>query len=67
MSVTSGYSTPWIFDSGATHHMTFDHSVLTNFSHVSDSTYIYSANGSPLAITQSDKITPTSDLSDRLI
>jgi len=47
--------------------MTFDYFVLTNHSPVSDSTYIYSANGSPLAITQSDKITPTSDLSDRVI
>jgi len=66
MSATSGDSTPWIFDSGTTHHMTFDHFVLTNCSLVSDSTYIYTANGSSLAVTQSGNITPTSDLSGRL-
>ena len=32
MSVTSEGSTVWIFDSGVTHHMTFDHSILTLFS-----------------------------------
>jgi len=46
--------------------MTFDHSVFTNYSHVSDSTYIYTANGSPLAVTQSGNITPTFDLSGKL-
>jgi len=46
--------------------MTFDHSVLTNYSLVSDTTYIYTANGSPLAVTQSGNITLTSDSSDRL-
>ena len=53
MSVTSGDSTPWVFDSGATHHMSFDHSVLTNCSLVSNTTYIYTANSSPLAVTRS--------------
>jgi len=66
MSAISGNSTPWIFDLGVTHHMTFDYSVLTNYSLVSDSTYIYSANGSPLAVTQSGNITPTSNSSGRL-
>ena len=34
MSAASDVSTPWIFDTGATRHMTFDHSVLTNCSSV---------------------------------
>jgi len=47
--------------------MTFDHSVLTNCSPVSDSTYIYTANGSPLVVTHSGNITPTySPLLDKL-
>ena len=66
MSATSGYSAPWIFDSGATHHMTFDHSALINYSPISDSTYIYTIDDSPLAVTQSSNITVTSDPSSRL-
>ena len=31
MSATSEDPTPWIFDSDATYHMTFDHSILTHF------------------------------------
>ena len=57
MSATSGGSAPRIFASGATHHMTFDHSVLTCCSPVSDFTYIYIAHSTPLAATQSDNIT----------
>ena len=41
MSATFGYSTLWIFDSSATHYMTFDHSIFANCSPVSDSIYIY--------------------------
>jgi len=67
MSATSGGSAPRIFASGATHHMTFDHSVLTCCSPVSDFTYIYIAHSTPLAATQSDNITLTFDSSGRLI
>ena len=41
--------------------------MLTNCSPVSDSTYIYTANGSPLVVTHSGNITPTySPLLDKL-
>src|SRR4051812_27006365 len=66
MSATPGNTTPWIFDSGATHHMTFDSSTLTQSSNVSTPSYIYTANGTPLTITQIGNITPTSDPSGRL-
>lgn len=45
--------------------MTFDYCVLTQNSHVSTLTYMYTANGA-LAITQSDNSTPTSDPSSKL-
>ena len=66
MSATSGDSTLWIFDSGATHHMTFDHSVLIYYSSISDSTYIYTANNALLVATQSGNITLTFDPLGRL-
>ena len=66
MPATSGDSTPWVFDSSVAHHMPFDHSVLTNCSLVFDSIYIYTTNSSPLTVTQSGNITPTSDPLGRL-
>ena len=46
--------------------MAFDHFVLTRYSLISDSTYIYTANGPPFADSQSGNIIPTSNLSGRL-
>ena len=62
----TGGSTLWIFKSGATHHMIFDHSVLTYYSSVSNFTYIYTANGVPLAVTQSGNIILTFNPSGRI-
>src|SRR5438270_6556877 len=62
----SGSASPWIFDSGATHHMTPDHSVISQPATPAAPSYIYTANGSRLPVSHTGNITPQSDPSGKL-
>ena len=58
--------TLWFFDSGASHHMTFDKSILTNCSHIHNSLCIYTTNGTLFLVIQCSDITPSSNYSGHL-
>src|SRR3954464_708152 len=60
LSAASGSASPWIFDSGATHHMTHDHSVISQLVNPSRPQFIYTTNGTKLPVSQTGSITPSS-------
>src|SRR3954463_14243451 len=66
LSAASGPPSSWIFDSGATHHMTPDRHVISQPTSPARPSFIYTANGTRLPVTQTGSITPTSDPSGRL-
>lgn len=66
MSANSGGPPPWIFDSGTTHHMTFNYFVFTRYFPIFTPTHIYTANNTPLEVTQYGNTTLTSDSSGRM-
>src|SRR4051812_1476189 len=66
LSTTSGSASPWIFDSGATHHMTPDRSVISQPATPTTLSYIYTANGSRLSVSHTGNITPQSGISGKL-
>jgi len=55
LSVNSGTSILWFFDSSPSHHMTFDKFILTNYTLIHNSLYTYTTNGTPLVVTQYGK------------
>ncbi|KAK4489825.1 hypothetical protein RD792_000469 [Penstemon davidsonii] len=52
-------SSPWYFDSGASHHMTNNVDLLTNVKKYSGNLKIYTADGNPLPITATGDISPS--------
>ena len=58
MSATSGmFSSSWILDSGATHHMTSDATCLADLSSVSSSSSVRTADGTLLPVMQCGRLT----------
>ena len=55
LSINSGTSILWFFDSSPSHHMTFDKFILTNYTLIHNSLYTYTTNGTPLVVTQYGK------------
>src|SRR4051812_47974727 len=66
LSAASGSASPWIFDSGATHHMTPDRFVISQLATPATPSYIYTTNGSRLPVSHTGNITPQSDPSGNL-
>lgn len=56
---SSSSSSPWYFDSGASHHMTNNVKILSNVNKYSGNLQIYTADGNSLPITATGDISPS--------